>query len=235
MAFTDELHIITASMDRTHLSHAIDLMRLARRYCNKSQSKRKRNLGKRFVLSSIIHAFSGLESVINLLGFELFSNEDSSRFIPVDQRDFLLTKFIKTWDWAPCIDKVSFVLSHSSKTTLPPKLQNQLRELNTLRNWLVHGFSYKTTLLIEPNENGTFNVVDTEHSFDWVNKFANTKFKPLAQLGIEDAVLALTIVFEVLKIIADSTSQPFSLRTFVPRSEYKILLSQKFDIQRILR
>ena len=54
-------------------------MRLAKEYSNKSQSKR--DLANRFVLSSIIHAFSGLESVVNFLGFELFSNEDSSRFI----------------------------------------------------------------------------------------------------------------------------------------------------------
>ena len=159
-------------------------MRLAKEYSNKSQSKR--DLAKRFVLSSIIHANSGLESVVNFLGFELFSNEDSSRFIQIEQRDFLLTKFVKTWDRAPCLDKISFVLSHSSKTMLPAKLQNQLRELNNLRNWLVHGFCYKTTLLLEPKENGTFNVVDTEDTLDWVKKFPNTKFKPLDQLGIED-------------------------------------------------
>lgn len=226
------MHTITASLDRTHLSHAIDLMRLAKTYCNKSQSKR--DLGKRFVLSSIIHAFSGLESVVNFLGFELFSNEDSSRFIPVKQRDFLLNKLVKTWDRTPCIDKVSFVLSHTSKTMLPAKLQNQLRELNNLRNWLVHGFTYKTTLLLEPNEDGTFKVIDTEDTLDWVKKFPNTKFKPLDQLGVEDAVLALTIVFEVLKVIAGSTSQPFSLLTFVPKSKYEILIGQDFDIQRIL-
>lgn len=231
----DELHIHTMSLDRTHLSHAIDLMRMAKNYFGRSPSPSERELAKRFILSSIIHAFSGLESVVNLLGFELFSNPDSQKFIPLEQRDFLLKRLAKSWDVVPSIDKISFILSHSSKTSLPAPLENKLRELNILRNWLVHGFSYKKTFLLEPKNSGTYNVVDTEDSVDWAKKFPNTKFKPLNDLDVDDAILALTIVFETLKLLSDSVVRPLSLLTCVPEQDYQILFMESFDIQGILK
>src|SRR4029079_17691164 len=106
-------------------------------------------------------------------GFELFFNEDSPRYVRPEQRDFLLKKSIRSWDTTPFIEKTAFVLFHASKGELPSKLENQLRELNNLRNWLVHGFSYKTTYLLDPkpNETGDYEVVDIEESIDWSKKF----------------------------------------------------------------
>jgi hypothetical protein len=117
---------------------------------------------------------------------------------------------------------------------MPAKLENQLRELNTLRNWIVHGFSYKTTYLIEPETEGVYNVVDMEDSVDWQKKFPNTKFKPLDRLGVEDARLALTIVLEILRIMSDSMHQPISICTYVPKANYKILFEDEFNIQEIV-
>jgi hypothetical protein len=218
----------------THLSHSIDLMRLAKSYSDKSQNKSNADLAKRLILSSIIHAFAGLESFVNLLGYELFSNSDSPIFIPVEQRDFFLNKMAKSWDTVSCLDKISFILSHSAKCALPAKLENQLRELNNLRNWLVHGFTYKQTFLLEPSSDVGYKIVDTQDSVDWAKKFPNTKFKAWGELGTEDAHLALTIVFGALKVLSDSTSQPLSLFTCLPEPEYKFLVGDYFDIQAII-
>ncbi len=74
-----------------------------------------------------------------------------------------------------------------------------MRELNSLRNWLVHGFSYKKIFLLQStSEDDTYDVVDIEESVNWAEKFPNTKFKPLEDLNSEDADLALRIVFEAL-------------------------------------
>lgn len=231
LKINDELHIQTVSFDTDHLSHAIDLMRLARNPSTLTEKIMGGVLRRRFAISSIIHAFSGLESVINLFGFELFFNSDSQRHFPPEQRDFLLSRMIKTWDNVPSIDKLSFILSHSGRLTLPPKLENQLRELNNLRNWLVHGFSYKRTLLLEPSpdRSNTYNVVDMEDSVDWAKKFPNTKFKHLERLDAEDAQLALSIVFNALKMLSDCMSQPLAMLTCVPEFKYTILHGDSFN------
>jgi hypothetical protein len=229
--FNSELLFQTMSLDSEHLSHAIELMRISIAPSKMTKPVMEHVFAHRFAISSIVHAFSGLESAINLFGFELFFNPDSQRFVPHKQRDFLLNRMIKSWDTAPSIDKLSFVLAHSGKLVLQPKLENQLRELNNLRNWIVHGFSYKKTYLVEPSsENpGAYNVVDIEDSVDWAKKFPNTKFKSLDRLDAYDAQLALRIIFSSLKLLSDCMDQPLGILTCIPDLKYTVLHGDSFN------
>ena len=233
MSNSDAKHFIqTISFNTAHLSHAIELLRMAGAVFDSNNRVRDELLRHRFAMSSIIHAFSGLESSINFFGFELFFNAKSKRFVPNERRSFLLSRMIKTWDRVPAIEKLSFVLSHSGNPVLAPRIENELRELNNLRNWLVHGFSYKKTLLAEPHsdEHGFYMIVGTSDSVDWREKFPNTKFKPLDKLDADDARLALKIVFAALKLLSDSMNEHFVIITCEPDMTYTVLQGDSPDM-----
>ncbi|WP_139150295.1 hypothetical protein [Cellulophaga baltica] len=95
-------------------------------------------------------------------------------------------------------------------------MKNKLKELNNLRNWLCHGFSYKTTLLLEPKEGeeNTYNEIDSEDNIDWLKKFPNTKFSPIKELNSKDGEKALIIVLEILIILAEALNQPFHIVSY---------------------
>lgn len=226
-----ELSIDTISLHSDHLSHAIELMRLSKTPAKIASALTVLVLSRRLAVSSIIHSFSGLESLVNYFGFELFFNADSQRFVPPNKRDFLLSRMVKSWDKVPCIDKLSVVLAHSGKVALSSRLENQLRELNNLRNWLVHGVSYKTTSLWEPvsGKPGTHQLVDREDSVDWAKKFPNTKFKPLDRLNAIDAYTALQIVFEAGKLLYDSMPETLHIYTCIPKFKFVDLDEDSFN------
>lgn len=238
MVINGELHTLTISLVDTHLSHALDLFRRSNKLLRDSKTVYNITLAQRCALSSIIHGFCALESMANYIGFEMFFNSDSKRYITPDKRDLLLERFVKSWDKTNAIEKIEFIVHYSGSKALPASLISRLRELNTLRNWLVHGFPYTTTLLLDPiNEadKSAYNVVDREDSVDWKSKFPNTKFKPLGELDFNDAQTALIIVLEILKVISECTQQPIGLFTCEYERGYKILWGDTFDIHKLLQ
>jgi hypothetical protein len=81
---------------------------------------------------------------------------------------------------------------------LPQELLCDLRELNKLRNWIAHGFVYKTTVLVEKNSQGTYDEVDVENEVDWAKSFPRTAFNTLDSLDNEDARKGLLIALRTL-------------------------------------
>jgi hypothetical protein len=232
------LHIITKSIDSEHLGHAVDQMKKSKRVSQNAQTGFDKMLINRCALSSILHGFCALESIISHLGYEMFFHPKSERYIAPENREPLLKKYIRSWDKAACLDKLSVILFYVANLELTPNLDTRLRELNTLRNWIAHGFSYTTTFLLEPkgdSEPNTYTVVDMENSIDWKSKFPNTKFKPLDKVDYEDAQIALAIVLEVFKLISECIRQPFSLVTCEYDPNYQVLWEDKFDISKILQ
>jgi hypothetical protein len=234
----DELHTITNSLEMMHLGHSVDMMRKSKKVFETAKTGWDKELVNRCVVSSILHGFCALESVINLFGNEMFFHQDSKRYIPPEKRGFLLKKFIETWNKAPSIEKLRVILAHSGNSelsALPAKLDNELRELNNLRNWIAHGFIYTTTFLLEPTEGGnteqdqSYTIHDMEDSVNWQRKFPNTKFKSLKELNYEDAQIALTIVLKTLKIISENFSLPFHLITCEYPPNYKLLWKKTFN------
>jgi hypothetical protein len=160
-------------------------------------------------ISSIVHAYSGLESAVNSTGYKLFFDKDSPHYLT--DRDLPLKRLIESWEKTlPVADKLCFLLQRRGKDLEPRRLQ-ELRELNNLRNWLVHGFNYKTTLLLQDDAGGqSYSVLDREDSCNWAEKFLHTKFNSLDMLGCDDATTATRIVVESLVALADATGEMYS-------------------------
>ena len=149
------------------------------------------------VVSCILHSYCGLEAALNVTGYQLFLNAKSPRYIPPAKRDLALKRLIKSWEInLAATDKLHYILSVSGKT-LQPKLGNELRELNILRNWIAHGFVFTSVILLEKQPDGSLLGVDREDSIDWERKFPNTKFQPLMVLQLVMRPLLLELFLSV--------------------------------------
>ena len=232
----DELETITQSVVPDHLGQAFDLLRESKEVERADSDSLSKLKERRIAISCIIHSFCVLDSVVNYFGDELFFDLDSQRFVKETERDMPFKKLLKSWNKMSCLDKLQLVLYYSDSRELQANLAARLRELNILRNWLVHGFTYKTTFLLESSPEkgeGTFTVVDYEESIDWRKKFPNTKFNSLGGLYFEDARKALTIVLEALELLSDIFLIPFE---FIgnPRFGYQFLYGPCFNIPKVI-
>lgn len=238
--FNEELHTTINSLESDHLGLAFDLLReskiLNKKFVKDDSHYFSGMEERRLVMSCILHGFCALESAISYFGYELFFNPDSSRYVAEDKRGLLLKKFLRTWDKAQCIEKLQFILSYSSSIEIPENLIAKLRELNSLRNWLVHGFTYKTTFLIEPNpdKENSFTVIDYDDDIDWKRKFPNTKFSPPLSLRFEDAYKSLFIVLEIFKLLSQAFSHLFSVMTVKPKLEFHMLYIDNSDVAKLI-
>lgn len=213
--FDDNLVTFSTSLTADHLSLSMEAF-----YRLDETGMRSKH-----AITSILHSFCGLESAVNLIAFDFFFNSDSPKYLPDNKRDMPLKKFLKSWNASiPCLEKIDYLLSTRSEK-LDDKTRNQLTELNNLRNWISHGFPYKTTWLIEPDteDNTKGTVLDFEHSVDWSKKFQATKFNSLDSLDKVDAEKALRIVLAVLIKLSEVTEQIFHLVTYMDKPNYKMI------------
>jgi hypothetical protein len=223
----EDIHTITHSLSDTHFGQALDCL-LRCREDLKHPIEENRN-----AISTIVHAFLGLESAINLVGDNLFSNEESHIFISVNDRDYALNRLIQSWSTMPTLKKLDFLFSYSEGVGLSSNLKSQIIELNNLRNWIVHGFVYKETLLLEETGEDSYNLIDRELHIDWEKKFPTTKFNTLSDLNKNDAFLALKICLEIAKNISIKFQQPFSIIRTYGEIKYNII-HQDSDIEKII-
>ncbi len=193
---------------------------------------------RRSALSSIIHAYCGLESAINAIGYELFFNPDSNIYVPSERRDFPLTRMIDTWHGRmQSVDKLQFILSHGAKEEISPLLTAEVLEINNLRNWIVHGFSFKRTVLVEPKEEeeGVFTEVDREDTVRWEEKFPRLKFNPLDRLAPDDARKVLSVVLRSLKVLsANFENRMFIIPVYFGSARHFVISPASDDIDKIL-
>ncbi len=168
-------------------------------------------------MSSIIHSYCALESAINEIGYAAFFEEDSALYVNIQNRVYTLRKTIANWKTVSCIDKLLIIVESLSGTTIPNNQIDELRELNNLRNWLVHGFVFKSTVLLEqnPSESGTYTQVDREDSINWSQQFRLTKFNSIDELDVEDARKALIIVLRILQKIMGIENKPIILTNYI--------------------
>ena len=234
MIIDGEIHVHTVNLCWTHLGHALDLLRTARSVRKDATNPQARELSHRYSISSIIHSFAALESAINYFGYEMFFHDGSARYISPEQRSFLLRRFVQSWNNTPCIEKLIYLVTESGKTPISDKLQQQSRELNTLRNWLMHGFSYTSTLLLQPKGDNLFDLVDLEDSVNWSEKFPQTKFSDIDSVSPDDATVALRIVLEILRLLYTSQNEPLMLITISSGLNHQMLFQEEWDIDAIL-
>ena len=151
-------------------------------------------------LSSVLHAFCAFESSVNELGHLMFFLPSSAIYLSTEKRGYLLSKAVAGWNRLECIEKFILLVELLHGETIRPQTEARLRELNTLRNWIAHGFAFQSTLLLAPTATGTFDQVDREDSVNWRTKFPNQKFHPLNELDHLDAHKAIVTVIEGLLV-----------------------------------
>jgi hypothetical protein len=199
-----EIHLFhtTVNLFDEHLAYAIDQLRLAIE-TPESKTHDDFRVEWRHATSSVIHGFSALDGLVNYLGFELFFNDKSEHFIKSGDRSYALNQLLKSWGRFSVVNKVELILAETHSNPLEPNIVGKLNELNTMRNWLVHGLPYTITYLEETIWEGmrfTSTLHDIEDNFD-VGKFSVTKFKSPASLDKNDAKTAFVIVLEVTLFI----------------------------------
>jgi hypothetical protein len=231
MGLDGELRIYTrGSLTNSHLGHAFDLLHSARSAGADKANAQASELSHRYAISSIIHAYASLESQINHVGYEMFFQERSKRYVPIDKRSFVLRRFVQSWNNTPCIDKLLYLVTEPGSTPFPEPLNQQLRELNTLRNWLVHGFSYTTTDLVLPLGTHSWDVVDTEDNVSWLSKFPQTKFRSPDSLSSKEATLSLRIVLEALELLSNTLDLPIFFCTITSGMRPNIIYRDKSNL-----
>jgi len=236
MNFDGELITHTVSLTQVHMSQAIDTYLRARDEAS-SKSKPYGWIQSTYnSISSIMHSYSAMESVISGTGHQVFFEDHSDLYVSGEKRNFALTKVINNWKYASCLDKLNIIIEQISQNTLPSKLTAELSEFNNLRNWLFHGFVYKSTLLLEKHneEEGTFTLVDREDSVDWERRFPNTKFSALDNLSHGDAKKALLISLSVINFIYRFRKEPFSLLSYYYGPYFHLIGEKDRDAATIL-
>lgn len=224
----DELLHTTMTIGPDHLGHAIELLYMSKR-------EPEKRVVPRLSTSSIIHSFAGMEASINSLAYNMFSNTQSTLYMPTGERDYLIEKQIRSWDTTGIIDKILFILSRF-KSELPPNLQARIREINTLRNWILHGLCYGRTYLINQEERseGVYEVVDFEDHINWQGKFPHMKFSNLLEMKPSDAENCLRTILEALLITTIETKYPLSLHWYLPSPRY-VVIHGDMDIEELLQ
>src|SRR6185369_1117480 len=203
MKIEDGLITVTISLTNVHFTQAIDNYLEAVDYAKTSSRAYNWIRSKYNSISSIIHSYSALESVVSETGHSLFFATKSHLYVPAQQRNYTLRKTISNWQNTTCIDKLSIIMEQLSGTAMDDRVLTRLRELNNLRNWLVHGFVFESILLLQENadfseNNQTYTLEDREDTVDWRKKFPNTKFNPLDEIDATDARKALEIALSVV-------------------------------------
>jgi hypothetical protein len=231
----DELLEHALSLTSDHLSHAASLLRTTRELTISPPNAWSWIVAKWQAMSSILHGYCGLESALNLIGYNLFFDTSSPKYVSPAQRDVPLRRLIKSWGTTlPATDKLRYILAISGKT-LPSRLESEIGELNTLRNWIAHGFPFKRTLLLEQQPSGTFLEADREDSVDWQSRFTNTKFNPPDELEYQDAHTALRIVLDCMKQLhAADAKTLFWIVPYWKGPDFK-LITDDFDVTDFLK
>lgn len=232
---TDELHTLVNSLTYSHLGHAIDLMR--RSYdLNKSSSDGWESMSAhQNAMSSIMHGFCFLESLLNFLGHELLFNKDSSQYILEENRDYLLKKLVSNWSNARALDKLDFLIERLHNDIVKSKYKNKLMEINNLRNILMHGLSYTTTLLLESTGDNSWDVHDQEDSIDWGKKFSHNKFNSPKDLNYKDAQKVLSVILEVCKPFYSKPPLALGISISYPKGNFKAFHGENIDFTDILK
>lgn len=184
---------------------------------------------RRWSLSSVLHAFCGLDSAVNQVGHEILFDADSPRYIPHSDRDLVLSRFVQGWSIKlPCVEKVKYVLSVEGKT-LDARLENEIRELNTFRNMIAHGSIYRSVILAVKQPEGHSREVDREDSVDWIRKFPNSKFNATDLIDESDARTANRIALEAVKLITEDSDSGCWLAPYWKGIDQHSSIDQDFD------
>ena len=205
-----EDRIDVRTLYHNHLAYALDLLHQALGGANAGPASAEALHAERCAMSAIIHGFSSLEAALNFMRCRMFTVSDGPEFIPVADRDYLAQRMVERWDKLAVTEKCNTILSVLRAPLLPNELHSRLSEVNTLRNWLVHGVCYHSRLLVAPSseEGVPYEVIYEEPGESWKNwdkKFPLCRFNQPLAINLLDAQTALRVVLQVLLSLSKST------------------------------
>ena len=220
------LYTYTQTLTASHLESALSNLIEARNLSRQGDDKFLLIKVRHKVVSCIIHGYCALEAALNRAGHQMFNDTENRNYISLDLRSVELDLLIKSWPRSlPPVDKLRFIISHFAKGPIP-RLENELRELGNLRNWLVHGYIYQTTLLLSQEDQTNFDILDREDSVDWAKVFPNTKFQAIDRLEYADGITAIRVVFESLRLLAEATDEIFSFSDFQTGEDRTVMIHE---------
>lgn len=201
-----------------HLGHALDLLRQSLSGGEEEPCSAQYLQSQRCAMSAIIHAFSSLEAALNFMAYRMFTIKDAREFIPIDERGFFVQSMIRRWRDLKIMEKCNVVLSVSHASILPNEVHSRLSELNTLRNWLVHGKSYHSIIRVSPSDDAhiLYEVVDEQPGQDWREKFPLCRFNEPLAVNRSDAQTALRVIIETLAVLSRGTGFKWFYTTCIP-------------------
>ena len=166
-------------------------------------------------ISAIIHGCCALEAALNHHAYHVFSDPKSHLYVQPKDRSVAVDFVSRAWHRSlTSVEKLRF-LADRVELQLSARLQAELQEVATLRNWLVHGFVYTVTLLVSPLEPvrsdstvRVFDVHDREDSVDWQTRFPHLSFNALDRLDHSDATKSFRVSIEALRLLVASGALP---------------------------
>lgn len=202
-----------------HLGQAIDQFYLSISTDSNTDSS---IYSHRCAVSSIIHGYSALESVLNFIAYRTFSLESSCEFIPKEQRTVTANLCNRSWNDLGVIEKCNKIIETYGGIALQENLTAQLKELNILRNWIVHGNCCHSTILTTPSpeDNIVYTIIDEEPGkklSELRKKFPLCHFNDPLAICYTDTRTALTVIIQALYCLAKSTKLKWSYTTYQPK------------------
>ena len=216
-----EIRTDVRSLYADHLGHALDLLHESLADGDPQLGSAKALHSQRCAISAIMHGFSSLEAVLNFMAYRMFTLDDAAEFIPLTKRNFFVQSIIKRWTNLKITEKCNTILSVSGPSLLPNGVHSKLSEVNNLRNWIVHGTCYHSTLLVAPSSEShvLYEVVDEEPGESWMRwsqKFPLCRFNQPLALNVSDAQTAIRVIVEVLLILSKGTGFKWFYTTCMP-------------------
>lgn len=231
----DDLHTVVNTLAYSHIGQAIDSMRRSYDLAISAKTGWEKMSAHQFAMSSIMHGFCFLESLVNDLGYQLLFYKESGQYIPEEDRDFLLNKLTASWNMTRCLDKLTFLFERLNLDKMSDIQKQKISEINNLRNILMHGSSYNTTLLFEPTGENSWKVHDQEDSVDWGNKFSANKFNSPVNLDYSDSKKCLEVILDVCKRFYLRHSIGLGISTSYPNGNFEAFYGEEIDFSEILK
>jgi len=232
---TDELHTVTNTLAYSHIGQAIDSMRRSYDLTVSAKTGWDSMSAHQFSMSSIMHGYCFLESLVNDLGYKLLFYKDSGQYIPEEDRDYLLKKLSASWNMTRCLDKLTFLFEKLNLNAMNDTQKQKISEINNLRNILMHGSSYNTTMLLEPTGENSWQVHDQEDSVDWGKKFSANKFNSPANLDYTDSKKCLEVILDICKKFYSQHSIGLAISTSFPNGNYQAFFGEEINFSEILK
>lgn len=155
-----------------------------------------------FVISSVIHSYFTIESAINLVTDDIMFNEKSQLFIKKEDRPIELRKFFSNWRNIFFEDKLTFLIERFTLSEISKELIEEIKELNRLRNLIVHNKIYRA-FYSQPEIEENPRIWEVEYELNTKEIFPKTKFNLPKDSNVLDSYKAFRICLKLLIIFSN--------------------------------